>query len=103
MSHADVRLDLPPPLDPRHLLGFYRGLSATHDLRILRAVGSLDKGVHLYIRPKELSTLEEILRTLPGVDEVTEGTEFASDELSLDGSAEVRMSLRISLAAVAKD
>ena len=103
VSHADVRLDLPPPLDPRRLLGFYRGLSATHDLRILRAVGSLDKGVNLYIRPRELSTLKEILRTLPGVDEVAEGTPLTSDERGRDGSAEVRMSLRISLTAEAKD
>ena len=63
VSHTDVRLDLSPPLDPRHLLGFYRGLSATQDLRILRAVGSLDKGVNLYIRPKELSAVKEILET----------------------------------------
>ena len=103
VSHADVRLDLPPPLDPRQLLGFYRGLSATHDLRILRAVGSLDKGVNLYIRPKEPSAVKEILRTLPGVDEVAEGTELTSDDMGGDASADVTMNLKISLTAVAKD
>ena len=103
VSHADVRLDLPPPLDPRHLLGFYRGLSATHDLRILRAVGSLDKGVNLYIRPKEPSVVEEILKTLPGVDEVAEGTELTSDDMGGGASTAVTMSLKITLTAVAKD
>ena len=103
VSHTDVRLDLPPPLDPRHLLGFYRGLSATQDLRILRAVGSLDKGVNLYIRPRELSAVKEILRTLPGVDEVSEGTELTSDDLRGDGNADVKLSLKISLTAVHRD
>ena len=103
VSHADVRLDLSPPLDPRRLLGFYRGLSATKDIRILRAFGSLDKGVNLYIRPKELSSVTDLLRDLPGVDDVTEGAQHIEEEG--DGGtagADPQLTLKISLAVAAK-
>ncbi len=103
VSHADVRLDLPPPLDPRRLLGFYRGLSATKDIRILRALGSLDKGVNLYIRPKELSSVTDLLRDLPGVDDVTEGDQYNEEEED-GGTAgkDPHLTLRISLTAASK-
>ena len=102
VSHADVRLDLPPPLDPRRLLGFYRGLSATKDIRILRALGSLDKGVNLYIRPKELSSVTYLLRELPGVDEVTEGAQYIEERNDGTAGADPHLTLKISLTAAAK-
>lgn len=101
VSHADVRLDLPPPLDPRRLLGFYRGLSATKDIRILRALGSLDKGVNLYIRPKELSSVTDLLRELPGVDDVTEGPHIEEEDGGTAG-ADTQLTLKISLSAAGK-
>jgi hypothetical protein len=103
VSHADVRLDLPPPLDPRRLLGFYRGLSATKDIRILRALGSLDKGVNLYIRPKELSAVTDLLRDLPGVDDVTEDAQHIEEEDDGGtGSTDTHLTLKISLTAAGK-
>ncbi len=102
VSHADVRLDLPPPLDPRRLLGFYRGLSATKDIRILRALGSLDKGVNLYIRPKELSTVTDLLRDLPGVDDVTEGAQQIEEDDGGTASTDPQLTLKISLTAAGK-
>ena len=102
VSHADVRLDLPPPLDPRRLLGFYRGLSATKDIRILRALGSLDKGVNLYIRPKELSSVTDLLRKLPGVDEVTEGAQHIEERNDGTAGTDPHLTLKISLTAAGK-
>ena len=102
VSHADVRLDLPPPLDPRRLLGFYRRLSATKDIRILRALGSLDKGVNLYIRPKELSTVTDLLRDLPGVDDVTEGAQQIEEDDGGTASTDRQLTLKISLTAAGK-
>ena len=103
VSHADIRLDLPPPLDPRRLLGFYRGLSATKDIRILRALGSLDKGVNLYIRPKELSSVTDLLRDLPGVDDVTEGAQhIEKEEDGGTAGTDRHMTLKISLTAASK-
>ena len=102
VSHGDVRLDLSPPLDPRRLLGFYRGLSATQDIRILRALGSLDKGVNLYIRPKELSSVTDLLRDLPGVDDVTEGAQHIEEEEGGTATTAPQMTLKISLIAAGK-
>ncbi len=99
VSHADVRLELPPPLDPRRLLGFYRGLSATKDIRILRALGSLDKGVNLYIRPKELSSVTDLLRDLPGVDDVTEGAQHIEERNDGTAGTDPHLTLKISLTA----
>ena len=99
LAHSDVRLELPPPLDPRHLLGFYRGLSNTNDVRILRALGSLDKGVNLYIRPKEPSTVTDLLRSLPEVEEVSVGDPSDSEKGQRDRELDTRLTLRIHLTA----
>ena len=101
-SHADVRLELPPPLDPRHLLGFYRGLSSAKEVRILRALGSLDKGVDLYIRPREPSSVPELLRTLPGVQEVSESSSDGGGGHGSDNEPDGHRTLRILLTAAGR-
>ncbi len=93
----EVRLELLPPLDLRHLLGFYRGLSKTKDVRILRALGSLDKGVSLYIRPKEPASVTQLLRTIPGVQDVSEGTSRADVDMGNNQGANTGLNLRILL------
>ena len=71
--HQETVLELPPPLDLRLLLGFYRGLLNQKDLRLIRALGSLDKGVSLYIRQQRTTSLTQLLGTLPCVGDVYEG------------------------------
>ncbi len=73
-NHQEVCLELPPPLDLKPLLGFYRGLSETRDVTVLRTLGSLDKGVSLFIRPTKPDSVSNLLRTLPGVQDVREAT-----------------------------
>lgn len=92
----EVRLELPPPLDLRPLLGFYRDLE-TKDVRILRALGSLDKGVSLYIRPRQLASVTQLLQTLPGVQEVRDEAPTAEVEAAGGEGASNRLILRILL------
>ena len=66
----EVRIELPPPLDVRHLLGFYRGLSEAKDVRILRSRGSLEQGVSFFIRPTQIEAVTQILKALPGVSDI---------------------------------
>lgn len=70
----EVRLELPPPLDLRSLVEFYRTLSAMKELRIVRAYGLIESGVFVDVRPKEPSSLLRSLRALPGVKVVADGT-----------------------------
>ena len=96
-GHQEVHLELPPPLDLRPLLGFYRGLSETKDVRILRSLGSLDKGVSLYVRPKQPASLTQLLRTLPGVQDVRDGVSTVAVDPGSDPGAENDLTLRIML------
>jgi hypothetical protein len=69
----------------------------------LRALGSLDKGVNLYIRPKELSAVTDLLRDLPGVDDVTEDAQHIEEEDDGGtGSTDTHLTLKISLTAAGK-
>jgi hypothetical protein len=100
VSHQEMLLELPPPLDLRLLLGFYRGLSETKDVRILRTLGSLDKGISFQIRPTQQDAITQLLRTLPGVGDVhlessTEGID-AGDNDSIDARPTVRVMLTAS-------
>ena len=72
--HQEVCLDLPPPLDLKPLMEFYGDLSEMQDVRVLQAFGSVDKGISFYVRPKQLSSLTHLLRSIPSVREVCEGT-----------------------------
>lgn len=67
-----VCLELRPPLYLKSLLGFYRGLIGMKSVRVLRALGSVGKGVYLYVRPKEPGALLDLLKNLPGVNVVEE-------------------------------
>lgn len=72
MPHQEVRLELPPPLDLRSTLGFVSSLSQMEGVRVLRSLGSLDKGVSVFVQPKRPSSLVHLLEHLPGVTVVAE-------------------------------
>ena len=95
--HREVRLELLPPLDLRPLLEFYRGLSATKEVRILRALGSTDKGVSSYIRPRQPASVAELVRTLPGVQDVEDGSSTGGIDKADDSGADNRRTLRVLL------
>ena len=76
-SHLDVHLELPPPLGLRPLLEFHRRLSEMKEIRVLRTLGSPEKGVAVHIRPKDVVSLTHLLGDIPGVTVVTDGTSEA--------------------------
>ncbi len=95
--HLEVRLELPPPLELKPLLGFYRGLSEAQDIRILRTLGSVEKGVALYIRPKQPEEITDLLRALPGVREVRDGGSIDSIDIGNGDSPDDSPTLRVLL------
>lgn len=92
-----VRLKLPPPLDLKPLVGFYRGLAKTAQVRILRALGTVEEGVSIYVRPREMDTLPEVLRGIPGVkvepDESPDGRFDTADGVGADAELTLRVEL----------
>ena len=102
VSHQEVLLELPPPLDLRLLLGFYRGLSETKDVRILRTLGSLDKGISFQIRPTQREAITQLLRTLPGVGDVHLESPTEGLDVGKSGSTDDRPTVRVMLTASSK-
>ncbi len=92
-----VRLELPPPLDLKPLVGFYRGLAKMTQVRILRALGTVEKGVFIYVRPREIDTLPDVLRGIPGVkvepDESPDGRFDTADGEDADAELTLRVEL----------
>lgn len=101
-QHHEVRLEVPPPLDLKPLMGFYQGLLVMKDVRVIRTLGSVDKGVSVYIRPKQPSSLIHLLRALPGVSEVSDGTSGASVGNGKGGGEDNQPTLRILLTSTGK-
>ena len=66
----NVRLELLPPVSQKALMEFYQGLSRMKEVQILQVLGSVDKGVLVYMRPRQLIVLPPLLQALPGVREV---------------------------------
>ncbi|MEE8158419.1 MAG: hypothetical protein V3T78_03510, partial [Dehalococcoidia bacterium] len=102
VNHQEVLLELPPPLDLRLLLGFYRGLSETKDVRILRTLGSLDKGISFQIRPTQREAITQLLRTLPGVGDVHLESPTEGVGVGKSGSTDDRPTVRVMLTASSK-
>lgn len=100
--HQEAWLELPPPLDTRPLLEFYRGLSGMEEVRILRAVGSLDKGVSFYIRPKQLASVANLLRALPSVRDVRDETAIPERDMGNSEGADDHLTFRILLTSAGR-
>jgi len=92
-----VCLDLPPPLDLRSYLDFYRGLSRIKDIRILRAMGSVEGAVSVYVRHKEPFSLQQLLGALPGVSVEDGVSHTGGDKGEGVGEERCHLALRIRL------
>ena len=102
VSHQEMLLELPPPLDLRLLLGFYRGLSETKDVRILRTLGSLDKGISFQIRPTQREAITQLLRSLPGVGDVHLEASMEGIDVGDSAPSDDRPTVRVMLTAPSK-
>ncbi|MBI4338339.1 MAG: hypothetical protein HY680_00115 [Chloroflexi bacterium] len=99
-SNANVCLELPPPLSSKALMAFYQGLSHMKEVQVLQVTGSVDKGVAVYLRPRQVFSLPPLLQVLPGVKEVGNAlpSSVAHKAPRNNGSADSNTTFRILLA-----
>ena len=70
-QHQEVCLQLPAPVQLKPMMEFYSALAGHNEVRVVQTLGSVDKGMSLFVRPKpQCASLPGLLRTLPGVQTV---------------------------------